>query len=132
MKLITRDTDYALKALCFIAAKKGKIVAIPDLIDELKMPRPFLRKILQVLNKKGLLKSLRGPKGGFLLGRPSKNIFLTDIMRIFQGELKLNACFLKKMACPDKKRCPLRKRITKIEEYVLGELRSINIASLAK
>ena len=56
MKLITRDTDYAIRALCFIARFKKKIVSVSELVKVLKIPRPFLRKILQTLNKKRILK----------------------------------------------------------------------------
>ena len=56
MKLITRDTDYAVRALVFIAKQKEEIVSVRDLVEKLKIPKPFLRKILQLLNKKGLLK----------------------------------------------------------------------------
>jgi len=130
MKLITRDTDYALRAVCFIAKYEGKIIPVSKLAGELNVPQPFLRKILQVLSKKNVLKSVKGQGGGFLLNRRPKDIFLTDIMRIFQGKLNLNECSLKKLLCPEQKICPLRKKISKIEQYVLRELKAISIASL--
>jgi len=130
MKLITRDTDYALRALCFIAKRKDKIVPVPELVAELKIPRPFLRKILQVLNKKRILKSYKGQGGGFLLAVPANRIFLVDLIGIFQGPFRLNECFLKKMACPDTKTCALRKKIDNIERGVITGLKSITLASL--
>ena len=57
MKLITRDTDYAIRALSCIAADKEKVYTVTELTKSLDVPRPFLRKILQILNHKGLLKS---------------------------------------------------------------------------
>ncbi|MDD2679337.1 MAG: Rrf2 family transcriptional regulator [Candidatus Omnitrophica bacterium] len=130
MKLITRDTDYALRALSFIAQNKDRIVAVSELTRKLRVPQPFLRKILQVLSRRRILSSLKGQGGGFILAKDPARIFIADIMRIFQGELKLNECFLKKLACPHKKACVLRKKITRIENYVLRELNSITIKSL--
>ncbi|MDD2927612.1 MAG: Rrf2 family transcriptional regulator [Candidatus Omnitrophica bacterium] len=130
MKLITRSTDYALRALCFIAKYKGKIVSVSELALKLRVPQPFLRKILQALNGKGILTSLKGQGGGFTLAKEPAKIFITDIMRIFQGTLRLNECFLQKLACPHKKTCLLRKKITGIERYVLRELNSITLESL--
>ena len=130
MKLITRDTDYALRALCFIARHKDKIVSAAELVEQLKIPRPFLRKILQILNKKRILKSYKGKGGGFLLVLPASKIFLVDLIGIFQGPLHLNECFFKKMNCPNKKLCALRKKINSIEQYVIKELKSITITSL--
>ena len=130
MKLITRDTDYALRALCFIAKGKDKIISAAELVRKLKIPQSFLRKILQVLNRKKILKSYKGQGGGFLLAVPANKILLVDLIEIFQGPLRLNECFFKKMACPRKKTCALKKKIDTIERYVLKELDSITLASL--
>ena len=132
MKLITRDTDYALRALSFIAGQDKKIVTVSELVKELKIPRPFLRKILQLLNKEGVLKSHRGTGGGFLLTKPANKIFLVDLMEIFQGPFSLNECLFKKIICPDINKCVLRKKINKIEKKVSAELETVSIASLMK
>ncbi len=130
MKLITRDTDYALRALCFIARHRKEIVSVRELVKKLKIPKPFLRKILQILNKKRILKSYKGKGGGFLLAVPASKIFLVDLIEIFQGPLRLNECFFKRIACPNTKTCALRKKINNIERYVIRELRYITLASL--
>ncbi|MBM3255649.1 MAG: Rrf2 family transcriptional regulator, partial [Candidatus Omnitrophica bacterium] len=75
MKLITRDTDYALRALCFVARSKDGVVSVSELVDSLKIPKPFLRKSLQLLNKKGVLKSYKGLGGGFKLTRKPRQLF---------------------------------------------------------
>jgi len=132
VKLITRETDYALRSLCFIAKRKEKIFSVTELTRELHVPRPFLRKILQVLNRRGMLKSLKGTGGGFILAKDSSGIFITDIMRIFQGKFSLNECFLNKLTCPRRNTCALRKKIVKIEDYVKKELSLISITSLLR
>jgi len=132
MKLITRDTDYAIRALCYIAKHKKKIVSVTDLVKELKIPRPFLRKILQRLNKKKLLKSYKGTGGGFTLFGPPKNIFVTDLIKIFQGPIKLNEHIFKKRSCPHIKTCVLRKKLDRIERRVVSDLKAITVASLIR
>ena len=132
MSLINRNTDYATRAICFMAKKYKKRTSTADLVRELKIPRPFLRKILQMLNKKGILKSYKGKDGGFLLANSPDKIFLMDLMNIFQGKLKLNDCLFKKRICPNIKTCSLREKLREIEEYVVSELEAINIASLIK
>ncbi|HOX54687.1 MAG: Rrf2 family transcriptional regulator [Candidatus Omnitrophica bacterium] len=130
MKLITRDTDYAIRALRYIAAHKDSIVSVAELVDRLKIPRPFLRKLLQILNKEGLLESIKGQGGGFRLCCSARKIYLVDLMKIFQGDLTLNECRFKKLLCPNTKTCLLRKRLNRIEKYVIKELKSITLASL--
>jgi len=130
MKLITRDTDYALRALCFVARSKDGVVSVSELVDSLKIPKPFLRKSLQLLNKKGVLKSYKGLGGGFKLTRKPRQLFISDLIKIFQGPFKLNECYLKKRPCPHKKECVLKKKIDSIEKYVISQLNSITLKDL--
>jgi Rrf2 family protein len=130
MKLITRDTDYALRALGFIAREPRKITSVALLVAQLRIPRPFLRKILQILNKEGIVKSYKGVGGGFALARSAKDILLTDIIEIFQGPLVINECVFKKARCPNVAKCILRKKIEAIERKVCNDLQSITMRSL--
>jgi Rrf2 family protein len=130
MSLLNRDTDYAVRALCFIARHGDAIVSVSELAASLKLPRPFLRKILQKLNRKGLLSSYKGQGGGFKLAVTPQRIFVFELIKAFQGSLKLNECFLQKQLCPERRGCPLKKKIDAIERGVISELKAITIASL--
>lgn len=130
MKFINRDTDYAVRALSYIASCKNKIVTTSELVKELHIPQPFLRKILQILNKNRILSSSKGRGGGFILAQHADKILLADLIRVFQGPLKLNKCIFKKRICPDKSVCMLKQKIGAIERNVISELESISIASL--
>lgn len=132
MKLITRNTDYAVRALCCIAEQKQEVISADQLVKSLKMPRPFLRKILQTLNKEGLLNSSKGKGGGFTLTISPEKITLTDVMKIFQGPLKLNECKFRKNDCPYVSDCFLKKKIDEIEKEVIAKLKAITIASIIK
>ncbi len=130
MKLITRNTDYALRAVCYIATHNESKVTVEELVDKLGVPRSFMRKILQLLSRNKVLKSTKGQGGGFRLSIPARKLYLIKIMRIFQGNVGLNGCFLKKDICPSRGKCLLRKKIHNIEQGVLGELKAISIDSL--
>jgi Rrf2 family protein len=97
----------------------------------LKIPRPFLRKLLQRLNKKGIVKSYKGQGGGFTLAADARKILLTDVIETFQGSLRLNECLFKKRRCPDIGRCPLHKAVEGIEKDLLLKLSFIDLASLS-
>ncbi len=130
MKLITRDTDYAVRALCVIARHKQGLISVSELVALTEIPRPFLRKILQILNKKRILISYKGKGGGFRLARAPQKIYLLDLIRIFQGPLKLNECIFKKAPCPDIKICKLRKKLEKIQKNVISDLRHVTVRFL--
>jgi Rrf2 family protein len=132
MKLITRDTDYAIRALCCIAGSEKKELSVRDLTDRLAMQRPFLRKILQHLNKKGILKSTKGRGGGFTMTVNPEKVTVFDLVEIFQGPFQLNEHLFKGKTCPFIKTCYLKKKIDNMEKNLIREMRSVTIASLLK
>ena len=130
MKLITRDTDYAIRALCCIAQSKKKVVSVRYLTKTLSIPRPFLRKILQLLNKENILDSYKGAGGGFSLAEKVKNISIFDLIEIFQGSFKMTGHKFKNKVCPHTKKCKLKGKLDTIETDVITKLKAINIADL--
>jgi len=132
MKLITREIDYAVRALIYLAANRNETVTVPELVDELGITRPFLRKIMQLLAKAGVIESYKGNKGGFRLIKKPGDIYLIDLIEIFQGKFSLNECLLNKDICPNKGNCILKDRVDDIEEKVKKELEFIDLKSLIK
>jgi Rrf2 family protein len=130
MKLITRDTDYSIKALAYIAKNSGRPITITELVKELDSPKPFMRKILQMLSAGGILSSRKGKNGGFELAKNTGDILLTDIMEIFQGKFKLSECLFKKDICPNLANCILKSKIEDIEANVEKSLKDITLYSL--
>ncbi len=130
MKLITRDSDYAIRALCYIAQSGKETVSVSELVDHLKIPKPFLRKLMQTLNKKGIVQSTKGAGGGFALVRNPRKISLAQIIGVLQGGFTLNECRFKKAPCPNVRECVLRAKISAIEKRVYRELNAIDLGSL--
>ncbi len=132
LKLITRDTDYAIRALGCIAGTKGSSVAVSGLARKLNMPRSFLRKILQILNKKGILKSCKGRGGGFSLNMPANKISVLVLMEIFQGPFSLSEHIFKGRNCPNVRNCYFKKRLDALQKKTERELSSITIDKIIK
>jgi len=132
VNLITRDSDYAVQAVCLIAEKKEKRVSVRELVRELKIPRHFLRRILQVLSRKGILKSYEGRRGGFSLSLKPSFLSLLDIITVFQGDIRLNGHTFKKKICPHIRNCRIKKELDLIERDMIAGLESITIRSIIK
>ena len=130
MNLINRDTDYAVRALRYLAQRPGMVLSVAELHDELSVPRPYLRSILQKLARGGILRSHRGQHGGFQLDKAPEDILLTDVMELFQGEVSMTQCMLHGEACPNRATCPLRALIKDVEALVSDKLRTTTIATL--
>lgn len=133
MKLITRDTDYAVRAICHIVRAGKGVVPAARLAGDLRIPRPFLRKILQRLQHEGILASRRGNSGGFALAKPVRKIHLMQIRAIFQGPLVVfRNCLFRRKICPNRRICLLRRRIESIEKEVADKLNAISLADLLR
>ena len=129
-RFITQKVDYGIRALCAIAGKPKELATVAELAQALKVPHPFLRGILQDLNKHGLLRSYKGKLGGFTLGKDPRRIRVIDLINIFQGSLKLGVCVVNKDLCPDIRGCKLRQKLEAAERRVMQELGAVTIQSL--
>jgi Rrf2 family protein len=86
MRLSAR-ADYALRAAIELAAAEGGHVTADQLARAQQIPGKFLETILTQLRRAGLIRSQRGPDGGFWLARPAADISLADIIRAIDGQL---------------------------------------------
>ena len=86
MRLSAR-ADYALRAAIEIAASGGGHVTSEQVARAQQIPGKFLEAILTQLRRAGLVRSQRGPDGGFWLAMPASDISLADIIRAIDGPL---------------------------------------------
>jgi Rrf2 family protein len=86
MRLSAR-ADYALRAAIELAAAENGHVTAEQLAKAQRIPGKFLEAILTQLRRAGLVRSQRGPDGGFWLARPAGEISLADIIRAIDGPL---------------------------------------------
>ncbi len=132
MRLITKNTDYAIRALVNLAKNRNEFVSSRAIAKKEVIPLAYLRRILQILINEGIIISKEGVDGGVKLVKSPKSIQASDIMRIFQGEIGLSECLFRKKICPQRSGCALRIRIKKIEDKLKREFESISIAGLLK
>lgn len=130
IKLIKKDTDYAVKALLYIAKKSNGRISATELSRRLKIPYPFLRTILQILNSKGILVSFKGKGGGFALARSPEKIYLTELIKILQGPVNLSECIFQASVCPGSRTCRLRRIMLRLQKIVVAELKPVTLANM--
>ncbi|MFC0039007.1 RrF2 family transcriptional regulator [Actinomadura rayongensis] len=86
MRLSAR-VDYALRAAAELAVAGDRPVTAVQLAEAQQIPPKFLENILGQLRRSGLVRSQRGPEGGYWLARPAGDIMLADIIRAIDGPL---------------------------------------------
>jgi len=132
MKLVTKKIHYAIKALLYIAKNPTKVISVNELVKKLNMRKAFLRRILQVLSKEGILRSLKGSGGGFLLNIKPDKIHVIDIVSIFRDDTDIFSCLFERDICPQPSRCLLMQEMKKIETQLNKALRRLTIGKLLK
>jgi len=130
MKLLTKKTDYAIRAIMHLAFNTDKFVSSKKISESELIPLQFLRGILQTLTKENIIESQEGISGGVKLKKDPHKLKLTKVIEIFQGKVKLSECILRKKVCPNRAKCVLRKLIVNIENKVVKELKVVTIGSL--
>jgi Rrf2 family protein len=85
MRLSAR-VDYALRAMSELAAADAPRT-VEQLSEAQHLPNKYLESILGELRRTGLLRSQRGPEGGYRLARPADTISIADVIRALDGEL---------------------------------------------
>lgn len=130
MKLITKNTDYAIAALAVLAKRDGQMMSAVELAREIRISHSFLRKILRILAGKVIVRSRNGPGGGFMLAKKARDLSVRDIVEIFQGPIRLNDCVVGNGLCESADRCVLRSKLRTLESRLVSDLMRITIASL--
>jgi Rrf2 family transcriptional regulator, iron-sulfur cluster assembly transcription factor len=92
MKLSTKSR-YGLRALFDIAYNSGmQPTQIQDISRRQEISPRYLEQIFQSLKKKGILKSKRGPQGGYCLAKPPEAITVNDVLKATEGNMALVEC----------------------------------------
>ncbi len=90
---ITKASDYALLVTAYLGSQNGDMLKSKSEISRrLNLPREFLSQILQKLTRAGILKSIRGVKGGYSLAKPSEKISFLDVIESIDGKSHMLYC----------------------------------------
>lgn len=91
MKL-SNKSRYALQAMFDLAYHtEGRAAQIKDICERQGVPARFLEQVFHDLKRAGLVRSKRGPRGGYELARPPEDVRLGDIVRATEGAITLGS-----------------------------------------
>ena len=132
--LFSKSFGYALRGILYIAKMQDeqRKVQIDEIAGKLAVPKHFLGKVMQQTVKEGLLRSTKGPYGGFTLAQETLTTPLIRLVEIMDGMDQFDVCVLKLKYCDSKNPCPLHDEIEAIKEKFLVVFRETTIGDLLK
>jgi Rrf2 family protein len=136
--MLSKRAKYALKALLALAQREGEEpMRIADLARAEHIPPKFLELILLALKNHGVLQSRKGKGGGYLLARDPKDIYLGQIVRMFDGPLAPVPCasqtaYVPCADCPNEAVCGVRIAMKAVRDATAKILDGTSLASLAR
>ena len=131
--MFSKACEYALKAVIFIASQSqsGQKTGIRQICDSIETPHHFTAKILQNLSRQGLVKSSKGPTGGFYLAE-EQDLKLIEVVKAVDGDRIFKDCILGIHECEDKHPCPIHHEYVKIREEITTMLENSSIKEIAR
>ena len=127
---ITRQADYALRAMLYLAnLEPSQRAATSQIAEEQHIPPSFLAKIISQLSIAGLIHTSRGARGGVSLARTPEEISVLEVVEAIDGPIALNECTHGTSACLFGENCPLRPLWCETQSELVERLRSTNFSA---
>ncbi|OLP45997.1 RrF2 family transcriptional regulator [Rhizobium oryziradicis] len=134
--MLTKKGKYGLKALVYLAQLSPSETAfVADIASKNNISKKFLDTILLELRNGGILRSKKGPGGGYALSKPASEIFVGQAVRILDGPLAPIRCASKTAfeACDDcdhPEDCQIRSAMTEVRDAIASILDGMTLEEL--
>lgn len=132
MLRISKMTDYAIIVMVQLHLRAGEVLSAQALADAAWLELPTVSKVLKQLLKTGLVKSYRGPAGGYSLVSRASDISVADIIEAIEGPIAMTECSVEEGLCAQEAKCSLRGNWQRISMAVDEAMRSVSLAEMAR
>ncbi len=136
--MLSNTCKYAIRSVIYLAVNSegDQKIGIKKISKDLKLPAPFLGKILQSLAKNKLLNSTKGPNGGFSIALKPEKISLYDIVKIVDGTEVFYECLIGMKVCKNEKKgdkdCPFYEKSHDVRNNLVKIFKEQTIGDFAK
>ncbi len=129
--MYSRSVEYAFRALTYLARQpKGSQKLARQIARSERVPAFFLAKTLQQLARNGVLRSVKGPTGGFALDRPASKITMMEVIEVLDGTDTYDRCIVGLRECNDQVLCPVHDSFKLLRDRLKRYLSRTTVAQL--
>lgn len=132
--MFSKACEYGIKASLFIAeqSRQGERVSLKQIAEAIDSPTAFTAKILQQLSRNKLVRSVKGPSGGYEIDRLQQQLIqLADIVKAIDGDQVYRGCGLGLKECNEARPCPVHQDFKEIRERLRKMLETTSLQQLA-
>ena len=129
MLKFSEASSLAIHAMVYLAAHTDKRLSNSHIASELNVSEAHLSKVLQRLRKVGLVRSSRGPNGGFEFAKPSSKIALLDVLEAIDGPFQIKECLFMEPKCSGNK-CIFGNILLSVSDSVKNYLENTYLSDL--
>lgn len=132
--ILSKSFGYALRGILYVAKlqDENRKIQIDEIASNLSIPKHFLGKIMQQIVKEGLLKSTKGPYGGFSLTADTLQTPLIRLVEVTEGMEQFKMCSLKLKFCNSANPCPLHTEMEQLRTKFLTVFSGTTLGDLLK
>jgi Rrf2 family protein len=128
---ITRQADYALRAMIYLAKlEPNQRAATSQIAEEQHIPPSFLAKIISQLSIAGLIHTSRGARGGVSMARTPGDVSILEVVEAIDGPIALNECTAVSGSCQFGDECPMRPIWCDTQAELVEKLRHTTFAQV--
>jgi Rrf2 family protein len=131
MRISTKGR-YSLEALLYLGLlPEGEYASTRSVAENTGLSEGYLEQLFIPLRRKGLIRGIRGPQGGYYIGKPAEKITAGEILRAVEGDLEPVDC-VKTRKCPRTSFCISKHTWTELYEEINNCVDSITLKDLAE
>jgi Rrf2 family transcriptional regulator, iron-sulfur cluster assembly transcription factor len=114
--IFSKACELGLQAVLFLSTKEKRVFNATEVSKELKVPKEFVSKVLQMLTVSGIVGSKKGKSGGFYLAKEPLEIKLIEIVQAIDGLGLFKSCVLGFPGCSHETPCPVHNKWGKLRD----------------
>ena len=132
--MLSNSCKYAIRAILYLAynSSESRKIGSKIIAENISIPAPFLAKIFQKLSKENIIRSSKGPHGGFYLTEKELSKTLFDVVKCIDGLSIFENCFLGLPKCSDENPCAIHNIVSPCKKHLRQELSGKSIAEIAE
>lgn len=132
--MLSITSTYAIRSVLYLAQHVpwARKAGIKEISENLDIPKAFLGKVLQILARKNMISSQKGPAGGFYLTPEQMQKTIWEVVNVFDHQEIISGCVLGHPHCDSRNPCPMHQVIFKPKQQILTVFQSYTIEALSK